>query len=153
MIIELSVEEQIAALLRDAIARDNVVVTSAWAVALEGDEKGVERPDEAARVVVAVGAPAFDTYETPTAELPVAVSVAVRRESDPTGALLADLLSAVEGVRLPFHLSREALAEVSTESFDACGARADSGEPPSYNAALNAWNVTRTFSLKGVIKL
>ena len=151
MLWEKEVEKKLTEWLRaDLAAEDAVSVVGGWDVIADPDA-AVEQPGEAVRVLVTVGAPAFDTYEAPTVEFPVSIAVAARRELDLGGALFERALGAVEGMRLSFQLSIDALQNVSMMMFSACGARAESGDAPTYNAALAAWTVARSLTIKGVI--
>jgi hypothetical protein len=151
VILEKVIEEKVVSLLRERIDNPAVVVCGAWDVAIAGEVKGEEQAGEAARLLVAASAPAFDTYESGVAEVAVSFALVVRKEASPNGALLVELLDAVEQLRLPFQFDRAHLATLETPAFAVCGARVDAGDPPAYHAAANAWTVARSLVLKGVI--
>ena len=151
MILEKEVEQKIARTLRERLGDDaSVVIVGGWDV-ITSPDAAQERPGEAARVLVRVGAPVFDTYVAPTINLSVSIAIAVRRELDASGARFERVLGAVEDFCLSLQLSLDALESVSTYVFCADGASADGGGAPMFDGALEAWTVTRTLTLKGTV--
>lgn len=148
--IESEVEKRVIALLAAAFEDvDGVRIEGAWQTAAEGEVKGEESPTDRVVVGVAVGAPSFDTYQTPTAEIPVALAIVVRRELAPTADALAETVGRVSDVLL--RLQVDAPDALSSARFRADGVRLDAGEPPVFNVARNVWSVARSFTVKGGI--
>lgn len=152
MPVEAEIEAAVVAKLKDALAGvQGVRIEGAWQTTAEGEVKGEENPSDRVIVGVAVGAPSYETYQTPTAEISVALAVVVRRELAPTAAEVAAVMEPISRVLLGYQLDEP--DGLSTNHFRADGVRLDSGEPPAYVAARKVWRVTRSFSVKGCASL
>lgn len=152
MLIESEIEAAIIAKLKTALEGvPGVRIEGAWQAAADGEVKGEENPSDRVIVGVAVGAPSYETYLTPMAEIPVALAVVVRRELAPTAAEVAEVMAPIARVLLGYQFDEP--DGLSTDHFRADGVRLDPGEPPAYVAARKVWRVTRSFSVKGCASL
>jgi hypothetical protein len=159
-IIEKQVEEKIAGMISGFLADAtkflnlsvNWRVVNAWGVAPDGAVQGESTPVDDAVVGVAVGAPRWENYLNPTAEMTVALSIGIRREVAPDAAALEAVMRPVSYFLSGLQLDVARAEELTTENFSVGGVRVDGGPPPSFNSSTNMWRVTRTFVVRGVVE-
>lgn len=146
MIAELEIETKLAAIF----SQDGLTVSGALAAA--SAVKGVESPQDTALLAVAVAAPVYDSFLAPNCSVSVSLGLAVRRETDPSGETLLQLLSNISDILLRLQFDADYVADaLTTEHFLADGASLDGGSPPTFDTAANAWTLSRTLTLKGRI--
>jgi len=149
MIVEKELEEKIVATLAAAFG-DKYHVVGAWGVSPDGTVKGEETPADKVAIAVAVGAPQWDKYLVPSCTMPVALSVAIRREVAPTAAELETVMSPISDFLMDLQLDVSAAEALSSEHFTSDGAQVNGGPPPVFSEKTNIWRVTRTFNVRGV---
>ena len=150
--IDRATEEKVAAAVAAALLpRNGVKIVGAYEAAEAGEVKGEETAADGIVVGIAVGAPAWDAYLVPSCSMPVALSVAVRREVAPTGDALEKVMAPISNLLMQLQHDATAVDRLLTsEEFQADGVRVDGGPPPSYSSAKHAWTVARTFTVRGV---
>lgn len=147
--VEKNLEDAIVNMLRDALP--GVRVESSWGQVPEGEEKGVETPDDGVAIAVAVGAPEWDRYLVPSCSLPVALAVTVRRETAPDAAALSRVMAPIANMLFELQSNVAATWPLSIPGFNCGGVRVDGGTPPAYSAASGIWRMTRSFTVRGVM--
>lgn len=149
MIVEKELENKIVATLAAALGGKYTVVGS-WGVSPDGTVKGEETPADKVAIAVAVGAPQWDKYLVPSCSMPVAISVAIRREVAPTAAELETVMSPISDFLMDLQLDFDAANALSTDHFSSDGAQLNGGPPPAFSEATNIWRITRSFTVRGV---
>jgi len=149
MIVDKEIEDKIVATLATALG-GNYHITGAWGVSPDGTVKGEETPADKVAIAVAVGAPAWDTYLVPSCTMPVALSVAIRREVAPTAAELETVMSPISDFLMDLQLDFDAANALSSTHFSCDGVQVNGGPPPVFSEKTNIWRVTRTFNVRGV---
>ena len=148
MIIEKDTEEKICASLAAALKGfKGVKIEAAWAQSEPGGVKGEVSAADRIVVAVAAGSPQFESFTLPTADIPVAIAVAVRRETDADGAGIVAVMSAISDMLLK--LQNGDVASLSTCKFRVDGVRLDSGDAPRFTSGPDVWAVERTFTVRG----
>ena len=154
-LIEKQLEEKTIELLRETLAGidiRSIRIDGSWAFVPDGEVKGVETSDTTISIGVAVGAPKWTRYTVPDCEMPVAFSVAVRRETAPTGAALSAIAERIADMLLTLQLECDEVSRrLTTDNFDADGVMLDGGPAPTFAASSNIWRITRSFTVRGVV--
>ena len=101
---------------------------------------------------VAASPPQYDAFTVPSCSIAVGIAVEIRRETAPDGAALAAVVEPIAAVLNGLQADVENVAALSSESFDADGARLDGGQPPMFDATANAWRIVRPLTIRGVVK-
>jgi len=154
-LVEKQLEEKTIALLHETLAgigTQSIRIEGSWAFVPDGEVKGVETPGTAISIGVAVGAPKWTRYTVPDCEMPVAFSVAVRREKAPTGAALSAIAERIADMLIKLQLEHdEVSSRLTTENFNADGVMLDGGPAPTFAESKNIWRITRSFTVRGVV--
>lgn len=154
MIAERQVEEMVMRRISEAFAASGIVpprIAGAWTVADEGEVKG-SGDAAAAALAVSVGLRVYDSFQSPQADIPVGLSLTVRRDACPSGREIVEMAGVVLDVLHRWNADAEALFdEMSLDSFDPAGFRLDGGEPPMYNDSAAAWMFNVSFTLRGCV--
>ena len=131
----------------------NIDIDGYWQPAADGAVKGSECPDNCAILRVAAGPRSFETFSSPRADVPVALSLAVRIEADPTGEALAGYTEPLMALLQGWQMSIESVKnDFSVPGFAPVGLRLDGGDVGFADKPRRVWTVTQKFTLRGVIE-
>lgn len=151
MIIEQQIENAIIAKL-EALGLSGVRVTGAWKAAADGEVKG-EGDTSAACLAVAVNPRSYDSFMSQQADVNCAVTLAVRRESCPTGAEVAEFTEQLFNLFHTWNCDADAVYEdLETEGFKPAGLQLTGGDGPQYDEMTSSWLVSQTFTLRGIVQ-
>ena len=155
MIVEREIEEALKAQFGVALASTaslpSMRTVGCWDVANDGDVKS-RGGGEAATVAVAVGIRSYDTFQTPTANFACSLVLAVRRDTCPTGAAIADIIEPLLALLHEWNADEDSVYEdLTTDHFFPAGFQLANGIGPVYDDQTGCWTITITFNLKGRI--
>lgn len=151
MIVEQQIESAIVEKIR-ALNLPGVRVTGAWAAAADGEVKGEGDASDAV-IAVAVNPRSYDSFMSAQADFACAISIAVRRDSCPTGAEVAETTEPLFQILDTWNRDVDAVyIDLETEGFTPGGLQLTGGDGPQYDDAGAAWVVTQSFTLRGIVK-
>ena len=148
-LVEKDLEQSIAALFANI---QGAKIITAWGSVPQGEVKDELTPAAGVVISIAAAPPQYDAFTVPSCSIAVAVVVEIRRETAPDGAALAAAIEPIAAVLNGLQANVENVAALSSESFDADGARLDGGQPPTFVTTANVWRVVRSFTIRGVVK-
>ena len=150
MIVEKQIEDAILAKIR-MLDLPGVRVVGAWSIVGEGEVKG-ESDESGAVVAVAVAPRSYDGFMSPQADVNCSIALSVRRDTCPTGSDIVELTEPL--FQLLDHWNRDEDAvytDLTTEGFSPGGLQLTGGDGPEYDSASGVWNITQTFTLRGIV--
>ena len=135
-----------------ALRMDGLDIGGFWQPAPDGAVKSQETPEASAFLRVAAGTRSFETFSTPRADIPVALSLSVRIETAPTGEALAAYTEPLMALLQGWQMSIETVKnDFAVQGFAPCGFRLDGGEVGTVGEPRRVWTVTQKFTLRGVV--
>lgn len=148
--IEAAVERAVADALANAVG-DRAEVRAFWRTAAAGEARGLDAPKTDAVVAVAASPRSYRSFASPVVEVRVGVEVRVRRDAEPTGALLAFLAGATTAALNRWQSSVRAVKETfAVDGFSPSGVRMDGGAADE-SAETGEWTFSQSFTLCGVL--
>ena len=134
-----------------AVLPQGTEIVGAWQTSAPGVVKGSESGTAAAFVAVAVSPRSFETFTTPKANFAVAISLKVRAERDPQGALFTSCADAMLALLQQWQTSLPAVrTAMSVDGFTPHGMRIDGGQITT-DAEAEALVVAESFTVRGIV--
>lgn len=154
MIAEQQVEGMVVRRISEAFAAEGVVaprIVGAWSFADEGEVKGTGDASSAV-LAVSAGLRVYDSFQSPQADIPVAVSLSVRRDACPTGREVVEMAGVVLAMLHRWNTDADALFDdMRLDAFSPAGLRIDGGEAPMNDGEAAAWVFSVSFTLRGCV--
>jgi hypothetical protein len=148
-------EKATEALIKDTVnPGDNVAFRLSWSAAEKGSVYGVDNAEKPINFAIAAGNLTFDAYSSPIAEATIALSVSFRRDVYPDAAVVSRLMAAVDDllIRLQLDPTNELVDRLSSKNFKIGGVKILDFANLELMVEESAYLVSRTFSVKGVIR-
>lgn len=135
-----------------ALRMDGLDVNGFWQLAEDGFVKGGEKPGAKAFLRVVAGTRSFESFTSPRADIPVALSLSVRLETAPTGDALAGYTEPLMDLLQGWQMSIESVKnDFAVQGFAPCGFRLEGGPVDFVGEPRFVWTVSQKFTLRGVI--
>jgi hypothetical protein len=149
MIVEKFIEDAIIRKIRLLNVADRVV--GAWEVKQDGEVKGESDASDAV-ISVAVSPRSYDGFMSTQADFNCAIGIAVRRDSCPTGAEIAEITEPLFALLHSWNADVDAVYEDFTvDGFLPGGLQLTGGYGPEYDESRGVWMVSQTFTVRGII--
>ncbi len=149
MIVEKLIEDAIIRKIRLLNVADRVV--GAWEVKQDGEVKGESDASDAV-IDVVVSPRSYDGFMSTQADFNCAIGIAVRRDSCPTGAEIAEITEPLFALLHSWNADVDAVYEdLTVDGFRPGGLQLTGGYGPEYDESREVWMVMQSFTVRGVI--
>lgn len=149
--IEQSLESNIVAAI-EALGVNGLDVRGLWNPVAEGLVKGSENDSSSpAAAAVRVSPRSYSNYTIPTVTFDCAISLVVRTDLDPTGAILAAAADAIAGKLAAWHadVCESNDAGLACAGFQPAGFAVSGGTGPDFDRDAATWAVNYAFTIDG----